>query len=202
MAGEPVCSEISESYNFTYGVPQCSCLGPLLFLIYCNDLTTVLESLKGIQFTDDTTIYHSHSNLRYLKWTIEHELRKLMDWFRANKITLNLSKSVLMLFHSGKKPVSMKLELDNISIPVASRTKFLGIWIDSKLKWNEHVNQLILKLKRNQHLLKKGKNMLNMHAKKIVYFSHIQSHVTYCLSIWGNLLNRSQLDRIRKEQLK
>ena len=107
-----------------------------------------------------------------------------------------------MLFHNGRKPVSITLELEEISIPIASTTKFLGVWIDSKLKWNEHVNQLVLKLKRNQHLLKKSKNMLSLHAKKILYFLHIQSHITYCLSIWGNLLNRSQLDHIRKQQLK
>ena len=84
--------------DISYGVPQGSCLGPLLFLIFCNDLPLILQSCKLILFADDTTIYHSHKNLRYLQWCIQEELKQLMDWFRANKLTLNLSKSCCMVF--------------------------------------------------------------------------------------------------------
>ena len=78
-AGDSVNMEISEKYQFNYGIPQGSCLGPLLFLLYCNDLPRVLESCNCILFADDTTLYKSHENLRYLKWVVQQDLYKLMD---------------------------------------------------------------------------------------------------------------------------
>ena len=94
-AGDPCSVEISDPQNIEYGVPQGSCLGPLLFLVYCNDLPINLESCNSILFADDMTLYKSHKNLRYLKWSLQHELHFLVDWFRANKLTLNLSNSVV-----------------------------------------------------------------------------------------------------------
>ena len=91
----------SEQYEMTYGTPQGSCLGPLLFLVFINDLpNTVIHGLS-LLFADDTTLLHSHSNLKYLKWTVEDDLNRLMDWFRANKLTLNLDKTVCVLFSRG-----------------------------------------------------------------------------------------------------
>ena len=77
--------------SIEYGAPQGSC--PLLFLIFANDLYHVLQHISCILFADDTTIYHSHKNLRYLKWIIEEDLKQLMDWLKAIKLTLNLNKT-------------------------------------------------------------------------------------------------------------
>ena len=84
----------SKYENVSFG----SCLGPLLFLIFCNDLSSTLSYCKAILFVDDTMIYKSHKNLRYLQWCVHEELKHLLDWFQANKLTLNLSKSCCMLF--------------------------------------------------------------------------------------------------------
>ena len=94
LAGEPSEHCTSDTYNITHGVPQGSILGPLLFLVYCNDLPKVLEYINCILFADDTTLYKKHSNLNYLMWCMSEELKRLMDWFAANKLTLNLNKSV------------------------------------------------------------------------------------------------------------
>ena len=82
----------------THGTPQGSCLGLLLFLIFCNDLNLHLTYLSWIQFADDTTLYFTHKNLRVLQACIEHDLSKLFDWFGANSLTLNISKTNLLLF--------------------------------------------------------------------------------------------------------
>ena len=72
----------------------------------------------------------SHENLRYLKWLVQQDLYKLMDWFKANKLTLNLSKSVCMLFPLNHKYVQFYIEVEGVEIPEVDCTKFLGVWID------------------------------------------------------------------------
>ena len=201
MVGTPPVMEISNTFDIEYGVPQGSCLGPLLFLIYCNDLPLNLSMCKSILFADDSTIYKSHENLCYLKWCIESEMSQLLDWFKANKLTLNLSKSACMLFYG---PVGMKfeIELEGVVIPTVKDTKFLGVQINDHLKWDQHITKLILKVKRNRHLLQNRKNLFSIHAKKLVYFAHIQSHITYSLLVWGNLVSTTQLSKLQAEQTK
>ena len=88
----------SELHEVTYGAPQGSCLGPLLFSIFTNDISKHLSYTKCILFADDTTIYMTHRNYNYLTWCIEQDLETLSDWFRANLLTLNEEKSVTMTF--------------------------------------------------------------------------------------------------------
>ena len=97
-------TEYSDWYNVEYGTPQGSCLGPLLYIIFCNDLYRNLEFLECIQFADDTTLYYGHTNKNFLLCSLEHDLEIISDWFRAIKLTLNVNKTVFMLFHpKGKK---------------------------------------------------------------------------------------------------
>ena len=199
--GEPPQQVTSHSFPFEYGVPQGSCLGPLLFLLYCNDLYLNLELCKGILFADDTTIYKSHKNIKYLQWCLQDELCRLYDWFKANRLTLNLGKSVCMLF-GNKNQLKLNLIVGNTRLQQVKSTKFLGIHIDEKLRWDIHISKLVLKLKRNLQLLCLGKNFLNVHCKRIVYFAHWQSHLSYCLSIWGNLVCDGVLDKLQKLQNK
>ena len=138
------------------GAPQGSCLGPLIFLIFVNDLHLNLLHTNSILFADDTTLYYSHKNLNYLKWCIEEDLQSLQDWFNSNKLTLNLSKTVAMLFHRNKTKTAQKINLKvgGVNVPQVSETKFLGIWIDNNLSWNKHLSILERKIKQNRHLLK------------------------------------------------
>ena len=84
--------ESSEYRSMTYGAPQGSCLGPLIFPIFTNDLSKQLENSCSILFADDTTLYKTHRNLNYLKWCLEDDMTRLSDWFKANKLTINLEK--------------------------------------------------------------------------------------------------------------
>ena len=133
IAGEPPELSLSDEYPLQFGVPKGSCLGPLLFLIYCNDLPLNLDFRNSILFVDDTTLYKSHRNLVYLKWCIQEEMNQLLDWFRANKLTLNLNKSVCMFFHERGKVVNFEIEVDNLHLNTVKCCKFLGIWINDRL---------------------------------------------------------------------
>ena len=88
----------SNLYNVNIRYPQGSCLGPLIFLIFCNDIYLNLELCNAILFADDTAIYKSHTNMDYLQWCIKHDLEIILNWFKANQLSLNFSKSVGVLF--------------------------------------------------------------------------------------------------------
>ena len=107
-------TEYSEYQSVTYGTPQGSCLGPLIYLIFTNNLAKNLPFCNSIMFADDTTLYKTHNNLRYLKWSIEQDMIVLMDWFRANRLTLNLEKTACILFRKGGNKQELRLEIDDI----------------------------------------------------------------------------------------
>ena len=200
IAGDPAELSYSEYHDLDYGAPQGSCLGPLLFMIFVNDLYLNLTHSECILFADDTTIYMTHRNLRYLEWCISDDLENISDWFNANFLTLNLGKTVGMLFSPKNKNLIPKITIGDNAIPIVKKTKFLGIWIDEDLSWNYHVNELCLKIKRNQYLLRKSKNILPVDCMKMLYYAQIYSHLAYGIAIWGSMLSKAQQNRLQKIQ--
>ena len=142
---------LSNPYNVNIGTPQGSCLGPIIFLIFCNDLYLNLELYKGILFADDTTIYNMHQNLDYLRWTVEHDLNILNDWFKANHLCMNSKKSVGMLFAYGKQKHIDYITSQDSTLQIVEHTKFLGVWLDNKMQWKTYV---YIKYHRKLHEIK------------------------------------------------
>ena len=194
----------SNHYEVNFGTPQGSNLGPLLFLIFVNDLSNQLEFCNNILFADDTTLYKGHRNLKYLYWCMNHDLATLSDWFHANKLTLNISKTVYMLFSNGKVKTDKehKIQISNEKINRVKNMKFLGVRIDDNLNWNHQYNHVVLKIKRNMHLLQDNKLFLNRDTKKLIYYAHIYSHISYCIVVWGNMLSKQELKKLQKLQNK
>ena len=137
--GNGVCT--SNEYTVKYGTPQGLCLGPLIFLIFCNDLQLHLLYLEAIQFADDTTLYMSHKHASYIRFCFETDLAIIQDWFNANKLTLNVSKSVIMRFNNRnqKQEDNMDIKMGGIILQVVRQTKFLGVYFDHRLNWNVHI---------------------------------------------------------------
>ena len=148
---------LSKEYDVTYGAPEGSCLGSLIFLVFCNDLHLHLMYLEVLQFADDTTLYLSHKHIGYLRFCFETDLANIQDWFNANKLTLNITKSVLMHFNAKGTRGSLTVKIGNAVLLVVKNTKFLGVYIDENFNWNEHAKHLQLKLKSRSCLLNKGK---------------------------------------------
>ena len=202
--------EKSDLRSVEYGTPQGSCLGPLVFLLFCNDLYLHIDHLNSIQFADDTTLYHGSRYLNYSRFCIESDIECIEDWFAANKLTLNIGKTVMMLFqpNKGKKrnttqdPSKFSVNLLGSQIPCRSQTKFLGLTIDDKLNWDSHIKNIMLKIRSRIGLLRKGKNLLTRHAKKILYYAQIHSVLQYGLVVWGPLSSKGNLSKLQKIQNK
>ena len=119
--------ETSAEVTVEYGAPQGSCLRPLVFLIFCNNLHLNLTYLQCVQFADDTTLILGHKNLRYLKFCIESDLLIVQDWFNANKLTLNIGKSSYMIFRpNNAAKCGLNITLNGVTLPQTHSTKFLG----------------------------------------------------------------------------
>ena len=190
----------SSLYDVEYGTPQGSCLGPLLFLLFTNDLYRNLAHCSAILFADNTTMYKGHRNLNYLRWCLETDLTTLVDWFKANKLTSNVSKTVYMLFRGKEASTIDYITIDNEKITESESTKFLGLWMDKNLNWKKHTSTLINKIKRNTILIKNTKNMFDKDTLKLIYYAHIHSHITYRLNIWGGMSTKEILNKIQKVQ--
>ena len=182
-------------------MPQGSCLGPLIFLIFCNYLNIHLTHMQCIQFTDNTTLYLGHPNLTVLKRMIEYSLDVIQDWFRANKLTLNVEKSVCLIFNENiRKNIDMNLTMSGQIISIQSEMKFLGVWLDKDLKWDRQVTEIINRIKLTQCLLKCGVNFLTCHAKKVLFFTQIKCVLSYGIGAWGNMINLTQQKRLQRTQ--
>ena len=134
--------------NITCGVPQGSVLGPLLFLIYINDLPNISKKLKFYLFADDTNIYYESKNLKSLEKTVNKELDKLHDWLCLNRLSLNISKTNFVIFHAINKPktYSITLLINKRAISETNTVKYLGILIDSQLTFKNHIVELTKKI--------------------------------------------------------
>ena len=123
-------------------MPQGSVLGPLLFLQYINDLHVAIKHCKVHHFADDTNLLIINKSLKRLNKLLNIDLKNLTNWLNANKISLNVSKTELIIFKPKRKPLdfNMKIKLNGKRLYPTDSVKYLGVKIDSKLDWKSHVN--------------------------------------------------------------
>ena len=179
----------SSKQYITCGVPQGSVLGPLLFLIYINDIPNCLKHSKSIVFADDTTIFASCNNMNTLYNNMNDDLANLINWFKANMLSLNIAKTNYLLFPSSKLVNvggNMKLYAGADEIIRNECCKFLGIIIDDKLGWLDHINSINIKLSRSLYILNSVKNMLPNYILRKLYYTMVQPYLTYGIILWGS----------------
>ena len=180
--------ESSDLKIISCGVPQGSVLGPLLFLLYINDLPNISNVLDFYLFADDTNIYYEDVSLISLEKKVNNELKKLNLWLNVNRLSLNIAKTNFVIFHPYNKPLkgSITIKIKKKAIVEKSAIKYLGVTIDSTLSWKDHILNISKKISRAIGVMYKIRPFINIAIMKNLYYALIYSHLVYAIQVWGS----------------
>jgi exonuclease III len=181
------------------GVPQGSVLGPILFLLYINDLPNITENQIRL-FADDTTLFIKNKNPHDLMQKLQNEFSKLEKWCIDNRLKINKQKTKFSIFCRKNKFIPDTLNsmrLNDINIERSSHVKYLGIVVDEKLNWRQHIEELEKNLVKTVKSFRLIRNYLPNRVKLKIYYAYIHSKIKYGISLYGTagktLLNKIQV---------
>ena len=195
--------ETSDIESILCGVPQGSVLGPILFLLYINDLPNA-TNLYTTLFADDTGFLVSSTDLKALELQANAELSKAYEWFKANKLTLNITKTKYIVFRTPKMKFDqtlLNIKINDVPLDRIGHNckdtffKFVGVRLDEYLNWDQHTKYILTKISSANFVINQAKKLLPMNIRMLIYNSLVKSYLEYGILAWGNAKSR-EIDKI------
>ena len=179
----------SELKDIDTGVPQGSVLGPLLFILFVNDMPEHVFGSTKIMFADDTSMVVSAGSPEELKQKVGSIVSDFGNWCNTNKLILNIEKTVFVNFRASKSKPLVEL----VDLTVSTEVKFLGIYIDENINWLSHINYVCNKLSQGYFALTRLKHEFDKKNVLNIYYSLAYSHLTYNVILWGNSVHAQRV---------
>ena len=183
--------QLSHTLPINCGIPQGSILGPLLFLLFINDLPNCFSSGLASMYADDTTVSFNADNTTTLEFLINKDLESLDKWLVANKLSLNVSKTEFMLLTTRQKrqfiDEALSISINNEPIKRVRSSKTLGLHIEETLSWSKHVEHIFKKVSPLLGLLKRIRDYADQDTLVTIYKALIQPHLDYGCVVWDGL---------------
>lgn len=182
----------SDYKQISVGVPQGSILGPLLFISFINDLPNVICKSKIVLYADDTAIMYNSKSLTEVNTVLNEELVNVANWMSTSKLTVNASKTKVMVFGSQRKIKNSLLDirLNNVKLDQVLVFKYLGLWFDPCLKWDTHIEKIASKISQKTGVLRRIRQYIDQTTMGMMYNALILPHIDYCCPIWTSTASK------------
>ncbi|XP_063418925.1 uncharacterized protein LOC134701720 [Mytilus trossulus] len=198
-----ICNVYSEQQHVKFGVPQGSILGPLLFVLFINDLPLCIENCETDLYADDTTLHKSGKNIENIHDDVQEDLYRVEEWCKMNNMFINANKTKCLVTGTKQKlsiqTCQPNLIINSKVLQNSSCEKLLGVKIDNTLNWKNQIDQVCANISSRIYLLSKIKKFLDINARKTYYNGYILPLIDYCCIIWGECKNEG-ITRILKLQ--
>ena len=186
-------SKVSSKENLNLGVPQGTVLGPILFLLFVNDLSNNVSKANINIYADDVVIYTSNSDVKKLQNDLQTVMNDVNRWYKENKLVLSLEKCNTMIINSNNSPDDkIKIYLDNTLLQQVSSVKYLGLTIDNKLKWTEHTLNIVKKININNSKIRRLSNILPQVLRKKIHTTFSIPSIDYAATVWGHFSGKNE----------
>ena len=189
-------SKKSTFKTINIGVPQGTILGPLLFIIYINDILQTLPDNSIISYADDTAVIVNGKNWTEVETKMNNYLHKLANWLALIKLSLNTDKTVYLEFgnNCNSTPKNMNISIHNKQIQRVDNTKYLGVIFDSNMKWDVHISNIYNRTKYLMFTFYKLSKIMPINNMKMLYYALFHSRISYGIIAWGGAYpNRTRI---------